>query len=149
RTRGLTTAIAWFGKLRDVLVDNASEVKIRVVGGIGWIVPLENVLEQSPTRRVLLEGAWVEEQKQNSFLVRIDKIARELQILRGGGLNKPRRYLTAVHLEGLGRGISIYKRRRVVVARVLDTIPSVQEIRRNRWVVDDQAVVGLGAETGG
>ena len=74
--------------------------------------------------------------------------SRELEVLRVGGRNEPLRDVAAVERERLRRRVELREARRIGVAGVLDAVPLVEEVLRDARILDDETIVGLGAETG-
>src|SRR5207302_4963052 len=70
------------GELRDLLVYNTAHIEIGIEVGTIRVVTVEDVLKQSHSRLVSLEGARIEEQEQDALLSRAYEFASIREVLR-------------------------------------------------------------------
>src|SRR5262249_34935249 len=77
-----------------------------------------------------------------------NQLARERELLPGGGRGEPLRDLTAVDREDPRGCVELLERCRIIVAGIPDLLPRVAEMLRDIRVIDDEPVVRLHAEPG-
>src|SRR6266852_1315822 len=111
-------------------------------------MPFQNILQQRPVLWIVLEYSGIEKEEQNPFFGGVDQVPGGLEVLLRGRFYEPRSDFAAVHLIRLRGGIALHTVRGVVVPSFMDTIPRGEIIRGDSGIVDDDSVVGLGAQPG-
>ena len=138
------------GEAGNLLVDHAVDVEIGIVVRRARLVPDQNVLQQRPHFRLVirLERARIEEQEQDALFGAVDELAREIQILAFFGRREPLRDRGAVDRAGFRRRVRLHQRGGIAVARSFEEIPLVDEMLAEVRIIDEDAVIGLGAQPG-